>query len=322
MTARLDYECFLIRARAVHGERYSYSCDNFRDQYTVVTVTCKDHGEFKQVAKNHMRGSGCKQCAIANNADNRAIPFSEFVRRSLSAHKETHAYDEATYRISSEPTKIVCVRHSCEFWQLPERHMTGQTGCSECAKEKRVHKRTKTTAEFIRDATAIHGDRYDYSETVYSGAQRKLTIMCRKHGLFSQLATNHLAGYGCAECATRKLFHELHFSGEESIQTGSVYVMAIVAGGAKMCKVGYAQCVKDRINRLHHEGVSVLSHVEFSAPKPLAFAVERDFHKRFRKLRAIPPVRFGGYRECYPYDMRDRAAEIVSQAVAGKIRES
>jgi len=322
MTAKLDYDGFLSRARAVHGEKYSYSCDNFHDQYTVVTVTCKRHGEFEQVAKNHIRGSGCKKCGVDRVAGSRAIPYREFVRRSLEKHSLPHIYDQESYRTTSEPTKIVCTKHSCEFWQLPERHMKGQTGCAECSREKRVRKRTKTTAEFVRDAMSVHGDRYDYSKAEYTGAQRKLTIICSKHGEFTQLATNHLAGYGCAECATRKMFHELHFNGDECLQTGHVYVMKIVAGGQRLCKVGYAQCVNDRINRLQHEGVSVLSYIEYAAPKPLAFAVERDFHKNHRKMRAASPAMFGGYRECYPFEMHDRAAEIVSQAICGRVRES
>lgn len=33
--------------------------------------------------------------------------------------------------------------------------------------------RMKTTEEFIMQAEAIHGDKYDYSETVYTGGKIK-----------------------------------------------------------------------------------------------------------------------------------------------------
>lgn len=59
-----------------------------------------------------------------------------------------------------------------------------------------------TTEKFIAKAQLKHGaGRYDYSQTVYSGALNKLTIGCPEHGFFEQAAHNHLAGFGCTGCA-------------------------------------------------------------------------------------------------------------------------
>lgn len=41
-----------------------------------------------------------------------------------------------------------------------------------------------TTEEFIRRARLMHGDKYDYSKSVYFDAKTKLTIICREHGEF------------------------------------------------------------------------------------------------------------------------------------------
>ena len=41
-----------------------------------------------------------------------------------------------------------------------------------------------TTEEFIIKARLIHGDRYNYSETIYSGRHSKLKIFCNIHKEF------------------------------------------------------------------------------------------------------------------------------------------
>ena len=58
----------------------------------------------------------------------------------------------------------------------------------------------RTTEEFIASAQKVHGDRYDYSNTVYDGAKYKITVMCKDHGDFIQRASHHLSGQGCPKC--------------------------------------------------------------------------------------------------------------------------
>lgn len=61
---------------------------------------------------------------------------------------------------------------------------------------------TLTTEEFIARAKAIHQDRYDYSESIYTGSRELLTIKCSKHGLFRQTPEIHLRHKGgCQKCA-------------------------------------------------------------------------------------------------------------------------
>jgi len=51
-----------------------------------------------------------------------------------------------------------------------------------------------TTDVFIDRARAKHGGLYDYSQSVYVGAREKLTIICRKHGPWQQVASSHWVG--------------------------------------------------------------------------------------------------------------------------------
>jgi very-short-patch-repair endonuclease len=62
----------------------------------------------------------------------------------------------------------------------------------------------KTQEQFIAEAIAKHGDKYDYSKVVYTGKDKKIIIICKKHYDFEQCANSHLQGYGCKKCATEK----------------------------------------------------------------------------------------------------------------------
>lgn len=57
-----------------------------------------------------------------------------------------------------------------------------------------------TTKDFIEKAREIHGNRYDYSKVEYINAHTPVTIICSKHGEFTQEPSNHLKGAGCLKC--------------------------------------------------------------------------------------------------------------------------
>lgn len=61
-----------------------------------------------------------------------------------------------------------------------------------------------TTEDFIQRAREVHGDKYDYSKTVYVAAIKDVTIVCPTHGEFQQRPANHLTGRGCHECGGNK----------------------------------------------------------------------------------------------------------------------
>lgn len=59
----------------------------------------------------------------------------------------------------------------------------------------------RTTEQFILEAIATHGDRYDYSKTVYINAKTKVLITCKKHGDFYVFVHTHLNGGICRKCS-------------------------------------------------------------------------------------------------------------------------
>lgn len=62
----------------------------------------------------------------------------------------------------------------------------------------------KTHEQFIIDAKAVHGDRYDYSMSAYETAIKKIYIRCLDHGGFWQSPNKHLSGRGCKKCGQHR----------------------------------------------------------------------------------------------------------------------
>jgi hypothetical protein len=58
-----------------------------------------------------------------------------------------------------------------------------------------------TTDEFIEKAKQVHGNRFSYDKTEYTGAFKPVIITCPDHGDFLQRASSHLGGNGCRKCA-------------------------------------------------------------------------------------------------------------------------
>jgi very-short-patch-repair endonuclease len=58
-----------------------------------------------------------------------------------------------------------------------------------------------TTEDFIEKAKSVHGDKYDYSKSIYTSSLDLITIICPIHGEFSQAAQSHYGKkYGCQKC--------------------------------------------------------------------------------------------------------------------------
>lgn len=60
-----------------------------------------------------------------------------------------------------------------------------------------------TLDDFINRSREVHGDRYNYSKSIYTKARNKITIICKEHGEFSQTADSHMRGVGCPHCSGR-----------------------------------------------------------------------------------------------------------------------
>ncbi len=63
-TLLMTTEDFIRKAIVVHGDKYSYKNVIYTGRATKVSISCRQHGDFKQNPNNHLTGSGCPQCSL------------------------------------------------------------------------------------------------------------------------------------------------------------------------------------------------------------------------------------------------------------------
>lgn len=60
------------------------------------------------------------------------------------------------------------------------------------------------TQRFKKQAKEIHGNRYDYTKSVYLHSMKPLTIICQLHGEFTIRPNNHISQHqGCSRCSKK-----------------------------------------------------------------------------------------------------------------------
>jgi len=171
-----------------------------------------------------------KKCKYCSNKDN-AISNKDKISQSLI---KWHSENEHPLKDKERPEHIKKIlkmgrEKSIENSRLPENRLKksiefsgngnpfyGMTHSESSLKKMRQNNVTRrgensnfcgmnyniklTNTEFIAKANIKHNNLYDYSITKYDGSSNKVDIICKKHGIFTQIANTHLCGCGCLKC--------------------------------------------------------------------------------------------------------------------------
>ena len=191
---RGNTDTFIYNAIKVHSTRYNYSKTNYINSRTKVCIICPEHGEFMMTPSNHLNGQGCPKC-MGKQMDN-----GLFISKANEVHGDKYDYSKVEYIDSKTKVCIICPEHG-EFWQVPAKHLYGR-GCPKCSMEHRKDRQKISYYEFLKKVKKVHNGKYSYSDAPnFNGMHSKIEIICPKHGVFTQLAYDHLAGHGCPKCA-------------------------------------------------------------------------------------------------------------------------
>ena len=180
-----------------HGYRFDYSKSLYKKSNENITIICPEHGEFKTTPTNHLqtKSGGCPLCN-----PNYKPTTDEWIKIAKNINGNKYDYSKVIYENAHNPVTLICPEHG-EFEITPHSHLRG-CGCNICAIEKRADDATSTLDEFIKKAKEIHGDKYDYSKSVYVKSNIPLIITCPKHGDFSLQPNRHISSQnGCPKCS-------------------------------------------------------------------------------------------------------------------------
>lgn len=222
--SRMSQQEFIQRATAIHAGKYTYGKVKYIESHSKVIITCPIHGDFTQRAYQHLNGHGCPKCGREAANEKERVSTEEFITRAKASHTIAYDYSHVVMTGMHDPVYIICPEHG-GFWQEPVSHLQG-CDCPQCAYKEISRKKTKSQEQFIEDARKVHGDRYDYSETVYVNALKKVAIRCKRHDrIFWQKPNAHLNGNGCPICQQSHLendvmrllrFHSIEFEVEKT----------------------------------------------------------------------------------------------------------
>ena len=193
----MDTKFFIEKAKKIHGNKYDYSKTEYVKDKVKVCIICPEHGEFWQDPSSHLSGCGCPKCGGSKKLSN-----EEFIAKSQQIHGHVYDYSMVDYINRATPVKILCKKHGA-FYQKPSEHLSG-CGCPKCGLEKRGVEMRKNFEDFVSEAKAIHGEKYEYDETHFTTMRSKTLIKCPEHGEFWQEADSHLRGCGCPKCSAHE----------------------------------------------------------------------------------------------------------------------
>jgi len=190
-------EYFVNKSNEKYSFVYEYNKVIYYGVNNKVIITCRKHGDFEQTPSHHLSNSGgCLKC----KNDKR---LSNFIIKAKEKHGDNFDYRETVYE--QPKISIKCITHGY-FKQTMQHHLKSPTGgCMECgnlSRKKSLPDTTISNSEFINICSKLHNYFYDYSLVHYKGRDSFIHIICPKHGIFTQKASDHRSGCGCKHCAT------------------------------------------------------------------------------------------------------------------------
>lgn len=172
-------------------------------QKDLIPVKCKTHDVF-EISWEHLQKyrEPCPKCREDSGKSNERMGKERFIEKAEKIHGKKYDYSLTSfdsYKNHHSKVRITCPLHG-PFEQTAIRHLSG-SGCPHCAR----HGRRLTTEGFLKRASEVHGDTYDYAQVQVTTASAPIRIICRKHGVFEQKPSKHLAGQGCPSCRYDKI---------------------------------------------------------------------------------------------------------------------
>jgi len=214
---------FINECKEIWGDKYDYSLVQYIGSLKPIKIIY-DGVIFEQIASSHINGL---KPELNMNRD-------WFIKRSKDKWGDKYDYSLVEYTNCKSKVKIIYKKTGEIYEQTPEGHLKN-------APENIHLSIRRTTEKFIEESIKIHKDKYDYSLVNYYTNNIKVDIICKKHGIFSQVPQSHLIGNGCKKCGFENSSREhkpkyttAEFINEAKIIWGDKYDYSLV--DYKNCK--------------------------------------------------------------------------------------
>lgn len=178
---------FIERSKKLHNDFYDYSKVSCTKHKDIVTIICPIHGEFRQSAYVHIRGSGCRSCGNSSP--------EEFKKIVEGRHNIFYEIESFTYKGVRDDVVCICPIHGF-IKETADKLL--KRGCKRCRFPLALKE------DFIAKAVEIHQDLYDYTDMDFENktSHDKVSIYCKFcETNFNVTIRNHIANKsGCPSC--------------------------------------------------------------------------------------------------------------------------
>ena len=203
MSKKLSFEEFVERSNKTHENNdLIYDESSFNGSHQKVRIICPKHGEFWQIAKDHMNGQGCPICGREKSGLQRRSNTEKFISSFKELYGNKLDLSKFVYTKSNIKSTVICPIHG-EFEATPNNLLRGR-GCPICGNINKKVKQTISEQVFNERMEKIYGDSLTYDFSNYSNFGKKMEFVCSKHGSFEALPLNVLHGHGCPICGREK----------------------------------------------------------------------------------------------------------------------
>lgn len=157
----------------------------------------------------------------------------QYIGLVKSRFKGKFNYDKTEYTGRRNNVTVTCKRHG-DFEMNAGSLLVATHGCSECGSEA-------LQKQFLERANKIHGSRYSYEKVKFVATQKKVEIICSKHGSFFTTPETHINKKGgCPLCfQERNGFSQQEWIAKVKLIHGSKYDYSEVEyiHGEKLVKI-------------------------------------------------------------------------------------
>lgn len=174
-------QLFINKINEKYPNRFDCSNIEYVNSYTDITILDNLTNKHIIIKPNNLLRTGIKDKS------------TDFIEKAKKVHGDKYDYSKVEYIDSKTPVCIICPIHG-EFWQKPNSHLS-KHGCQKCAGNVKWN-----INDYITEAKKVHGNKYDYSKTIFKQVCDVITVTCPIHGEFNIRAHVHIRGGGCQKC--------------------------------------------------------------------------------------------------------------------------
>ena len=304
-----DNKSFIKKANNIHNNKYNYDKVKYLSSKSKITITCPEHGDFKQTPHGHLN-NGCPKCT-QNNINSKKFKIAKDILEKASIkYKDMYDFSKANFINNTTKLSIFCSIHG-EFNKYL-RDIYKNTQCPYCYRESVNIDKRITKESFINKSNFIHNYKYNYEKAVYENCRKKVIITCPVHGDFEQRASSHMHGRGCKKCAREyNSFKKTDYIKSSKGRDTTLYLIRCWNESETFYKIGKTfKKINERFSskKLMPYNYEII-HTIISKAEDI-WDLEINFHNKYKNYKYKPSIKFGGVYECYEIELPIN--EIVS----------